>query len=439
MALFSRIAVDTSALKESRDFRLLTAGSIVTGIGSQAALVALPYQTYVETKSALLTGMLGLAELIPLIVASLYTGVLADRHDRRTLLVISQAILVIVAAALSAVALIGEPPVWALFVLAGLTAGGTSVERVSRTSIVPNTVRPGLLRSALSMTFGLYQLVMVIGPAIGGLLIAGFGIAAPYIVDGVSCLGMVFAALAMSPQPPHAATDFDGDPAPHEPALRSIREGLRFVRKSQALTASFVIDLAAMTFGMPRALFPVLSLTVFHAGASGTGFLLASVSAGATVAALTTGWLEHARWLGRIVIAAVGVWGAAIALAGLMSSIYPAMLFFAVAGAADSVSAVCRSTISQSVTPDHMRGRMSSVFMLVVAGGPRLGDAESGAVAAAFSPRFSVVSGGLACIASAALVAVALPGLARYDGDVAAPVSDEEVLEPLQAGVGGES
>ncbi|MFT4049554.1 MAG: MFS transporter [Solirubrobacterales bacterium] len=432
MSMLRRIAVDTSALKESRDFRLLTLGNVITGVGAQAALVALPYQTYVETRSALTTGMLGLAELIPLIVFSLYAGVLNDRHDRRKLLILVQLVLVSVAATLAIVATLEHPPIWLLFVLAGATAGAASLERVTRTAIVPNTVRPGLLRSALSITFGLYQLVMVVGPAIGGLLIAGFGIVTPYVVDAVSCLGMVGAALLMSPQPPHAR----GEAAPeHEPALKSIREGLRFVRKSQALMASFIIDLAAMTFGMPRALFPVLSLSVFHAGASGTGFLYAAVSLGATIAALTTGWLEHARWLGRIVIVAVAVWGAAIAAAGFMNTIYPALLFFAIAGAADSVSAVCRSTISQSVTPEHMRGRMSSVFMLVVAGGPRLGDAESGSVAAAFSPRVSVVSGGLLCIASAALVAVALPGLAAYDGDKAAPVGDDALPEPLESPV----
>jgi MFS family permease len=205
--------------------------------------------------------------------------------------------------------------------------------------------------------------------------------------------------------------------------MRSIRTGLSFVRRSRALVASFVIDLCAMTFGMPRALFPVLSLTVFHAGASGTGALLAAVSAGATVAALTTGWLEHARWLGRIVLMSVAVWGLAIAAAGLMTSIWPAAILFAVAGAADSVSAVCRSTISQSLTPDHMRGRMSSVFSLVVASGPRLGDVEAGTVASLSGPRFSVVSGGLACVASVGIVALLFPQLARYDGNVEAPVA----------------
>jgi MFS family permease len=435
MSKLSRVTVDTTALKESRDFRLLTAGTIFTGLGAQAALVALPYQTYVITKSAFLTGMLGAAELLPLVIASLYAGAFADRHDRRKLLMLAQSALVLVAAGLTVAALTGPPPVWILFVLAGATAGASSVERVTRTSIVPNTVPPHLLRSALSLTFGLVQLTMVLGPAIGGLLIAGFGIAAPYIVDGVSCLGMLAAAWAISPQPPFVAELAAGElPPQREPVGQSIRGGLSFVRKSQALVASFVIDLCAMTFGMPRALFAVLSVSVFHAGATGTGFLYASVSLGAVVAALTTGWLEHARWLGRIVLAAVAVWGAAIAAAGLMPTIIPAMILFAIAGAADSVSAVCRSTISQSVTPDHMRGRMSSVFMLVVASGPRLGDIESGTVASLTSPQFSVVSGGLACIASVGVVAFALPGLAAYDGDIAAPVT-EPPIEPITAAV----
>ena len=197
--------------------------------------------------------------------------------------------------------------------------------------------------------------------------------------------------------------------------MRSIRSGLAFVRRVRALLGSFVIDLSAMTFGMPRALFPVLAVSVYHAGAAGTGLLYAAVAVGSTVAALTTGWLLHARFLGRIVLAAVAAWGVFIALAGLVETLWPAAGLFALAGAADSVSAVCRSTISQTLTPDRMRGRMSSIFSLVVAGGPRLGDIESGTVAALTSPAFSVVSGGLVCLASVGVVAVAFPQLAAYD------------------------
>jgi MFS family permease len=222
----------------------------------------------------------------------------------------------------------------------------------------------------------------------------------------------------MAPQPPQVQVG--ADPVR---IRESIADGLRFVRGNQALMGSFAIDLLAMTFGMPRALFAVLSLTVYHAGAEGTGLLYAAVSAGATVAALTTGWLGHARRLGRIVIGAVVVWGLAIAAAGAMASLWPAVALLAVAGAADSVSAVCRSTINQTVTPDHMRGRMSSVFSLVVASGPRLGDVEAGSVASAVTPRFSVASGGLACVGAVAVVAVAFPELAAYDGDRARPIS----------------
>jgi hypothetical protein len=184
---------------------------------------------------------------------------------------------------------------------------------------------------------------------------------------------------------------------------------------------SFAIDLVAMTFGMPRALFAVLALTVYDAGATGTGLLYAAVSAGALVAALTTGWLEHARRLGRIVIAAVLVWGGAIAAAGLVRSLAPALALLAVAGAADSVSAVCRSTINQTVTPEALRGRMSSVFMLVVTSGPRLGDLEAGLVASVTSASLSVLTGGLACLVGVGVIVLAFPALAAYHGR-AAPV-----------------
>ncbi|MGD9694127.1 MAG: MFS transporter [Thermoleophilia bacterium] len=415
--LLRNLTPDLRPLRTSRDFRLLELGQLVTGLGSQAALVALPFQVYILTGSAFLTGMIGLAELGPLVATSLVAGALADRHDRRRLLMACQAALVACAAALTAAAIHGDPPLWTLFALAGATAAASALERVCRGAIVPNTVDRSLLPAALSLSFGLAQLTMVVGPAVGGVLIAAFGVEIAYALDAVSCLGMLVAAWAMSPQPPIGVRE-------REPVLRSIGNGLRFARRSDALIGSFVIDLAAMGFGMPRALFPVLAVSVFHAGASGAGILLASVSAGATVAALTTGWLGGARWLGRIVLVAVGVWGVAIAAAGLMTTLWPAALLFAVAGAADSVSAVCRTTITQSLTPDRMRGRMSSLFSLVVTSGPRLGDVESGSMAALTTPRLSVITGGLACVAAVVVLAVALPGLMAYDA-AAVPVLDD--------------
>jgi MFS family permease len=407
-----RIAVDISSLRESRDLRRLVAGNVVSGMGTQAALVALPFQIYEQTHSALLTGLLGAVELGPLIAMALLGGAIADRFDRRLVLLVDQIALVACAGVLAALAFSHHAPLPALYVLGGLLAGFGAIQNVTRSSIIPNLVAPAHLRSALALNFGLYQLTVVIGPAVGGVLIGALGVGAAYTIDAVSCLAMVVAVVAMSPQPP----------AHREAPIavgRSIVEGLRFVRGNQALVGSFAIDLMAMTFGMPRALFPVLAVSVYHAGAEGTGLLFASVSAGATIAALTTGWLEHARRLGLIVIWAVVVWGAAIALAGLAGSIAVAAVLLAIAGGADSVSAVCRTTINQTVTPDAMRGRMSSVFSLVVTSGPRLGDVESGVVAGIAGPRFSVTSGGLACVAGVGLIVLAFPELVRYDAEEA--------------------
>ena len=405
-----RIHADTTALRESKELRSLVLGNFISGMGTQASLVALPYQVYVQTKSPLLTGLLGAAELGPLIVMALLGGALADKLDRRRLLLIDQVALVLIAAALCGAALAGAPPVWMLYVLAGLLAGFGAVQNVARSAIVPNLVAPANLRSALAVNYGLYQLTMVIGPGLGGLLISAGGVQLAYGVDALSCAAMVWGVLAIRPQPPQRDE--------HEPDVgirRSIADGLRFVGRNRALLGSFAIDLNAMAFGMPRALFPVLAVSVFHAGASGTGLLFAAVSAGATVAALTTRWLEHVRRLGLIVIGAVTVWGLAIAVTALVSNIWIAAALLAVAGAADSVSAVCRNVINQSVTPDAMRGRMSSIYSLVVTSGPRIGDIESGAVASLTSARISMASGGLACMVGVALIVVLFPQLAAFD------------------------
>lgn len=408
-----RLAIDLTPLRASRELRLLVLGNFVTGLGAQATLVALPYQLYVQTRSPLLTGLLGLAELGPLVSMALLGGALADRMDRRRLLLIDQLALIVLSGLLCLVAFLGTPSVLVLYVLGGLLAGAAAVQNVSRSAIVPNLVEPALMPQALALVFGLYQLTMVIGPGVGGLLIAAAGVKGAYGVDALTSLAMVWSVIGLGPQLPQ------GTPDERLSIRRSIGDGLRFVRGSQALLGSFAIDLVAMAFGMPRALFPVLAVGVYHAGAAGTGVMFAAVSAGATVAALTTGWLEHVRRLGLVVIAAVLAWGLAVTGAGLMASLWPAAVLLAVAGAADSVSAVCRSIINQTVTPDAMRGRMSSVFSLVVTSGPRLGDIESGTVASLTSARFSMSSGGLACLAGVGVVCLAFPALVRYDREAA--------------------
>jgi MFS family permease len=403
-----RLLPDLTPFRHSRDLRLVVGGDFVSGMGAQAALVALPYQLYVQTHSALLVGLLGAVELGPLITMALIGGAIADRMDRRKLLALDQIGVFAAAAGLAVAASIGHPAVITLYVLGGLLAGFNALQSVAQSAIIPNLVDRERLAPALALNYGLSTLTQVLGPGLGGVLIGVFGVQAAYAINAAGCLAVVVTALAIAPQPPPAM------PA-GESVRRSIAEGLRYVRANRALMGSFGMDLVAMTFGMPRALFAVLSVSVYHTGAGGTGVLYAAVSAGATVAALLTGWIQHARRLGVVVIWAVTAWGAAVAAAGLMTSLWMAAALLALAGAADSVSAVCRATINQSVTPDHMRGRMSSVFSLVVTGGPRLGDIESGTVAGAFGPRFSVASGGLLCLVGVAVIALAFPALARYD------------------------
>jgi MFS family permease len=406
----ARLLPDLTPFRRSRDLRLVVSGELISNLGTQAALVALPYQLFLVTGSPLLVGLLGAVELGPLIGMSLFGGALADRMDRRRLLLLVQIGVAGSVGGLAAVSFAGHPALWTLYVLGGLLAGFNALQNTAYSAMIPNMVADrALLGPALATSYGLSSLTMVLGPGLGGILIAAVGPKGAYLVDVAACGVMTGFVLRIAPQPPPA------EAAAGESIPRSIGEGLRYVRGNRALLGSFAIDLVAMTFGMPRALFAVLSVRVYHSGASGTGLLYSAVAIGATVTAMLSGWIKHARRLGVICIWAVTAWGAAITVAGLMGSIWLAALLLAVAGGADSVSAVCRSTINQTVTPDAMRGRMSAVFGLVVTGGPRLGDIESGSVAGVSSARFSVVSGGLACLAGVALIALACPSLVRYD------------------------
>jgi MFS family permease len=438
LSFLRRIAVDVTPMRESREFRLIVLGEVVTGLGNQAALVALPFQIYVVSHSAALVGLLGAFELGPLIAVSLVGGAIADRVDRRPVLAAAQVGVLIVAAVLAAVTFTtGKPPVILLLILGGVLAGCSALDPVARSAILPGVLGPERVRSGLAFSYGTQQATGIVGPGLGGLLIAAWGVGGTYLIDAVSCAAMLGAALALGPQRPRGATE-------HPPVGKAIAEGLRFVVHNRARAGSFAIDLNAMAFGMPRALFAVLSLTVYHAGASGTGLLYAAIAAGGTLSVFTSGWVARANRLGRILIVAVLLWGLAILGAGLVRSIWPAVLLLGAAGWADGVSAVCRSTISQTVTPDHLRGRLSSVFGVVVSGGPRLGDIESGLMAGLVGALNSVVVGGAACVVGVAAVALAFPELVSYEVDAAMRESgmlpaDPVEVEPVAAPHGGPS
>lgn len=401
-----RLLVDVEPLRVSRQYRLLWSGQVVSNIGTQLTAVAVPLQAYDLTGSSLVVGLLGLAQLGPLLVFSLLGGSIADAFDRRRVLLVTQVLLAVTSAGLALNALHGHSKLWLLFLLSALAAGVSGIDMPTRSAVVPGLVPARQLPAALALQQIMWQVALVAGPALAGLIIARASISAAYWADVGTFVVATVAVLAMRPLRPAADHARVG--------LRSVAEGFRFLRGRRALQGTFVIDVNAMVFGMPRAVFPELAAKVFGGGATTVGFLYAAPGVGALLGALGSGWVGRVRRQGLAVLIAVGVWGACIAGFGVMPVLWAALLLLAVAGAADVVSAVFRNSILQLSVPDRLRGRLSAVHIAVVTGGPRLGDAESGTVAAVLGPRASVVSGGLACMAGVAVIARLLPELARW-------------------------
>jgi MFS family permease len=411
-----RIFIDVTPLRQSRDLRILLGGQLVSLLGNQLTLVAIPYQVYELTHSSLDVGLVSLAQLIPLLACSLYGGTVIDSTDRRRLLIRVEIVLALCSTGL-AINTDLSPRLWPLFVLPAIAAGLTGFDNPTRNAIVPRLVGAEHISTASAMVQVLNQVGIVVGPALGGLLLAGAGADFVYWFDAATFLVAIAAAWAISPQPPSEDAT--------RPGLRAVAEGFRYIRQRQGIQGAYLIDINAMVFGMPRALFPAMAITVFHGGATAVGFLYAAPGVGALIGALITGWVAHVRRQGLTVIVAVMVWGAAIVAFGLMRNLLLALLLLAVAGWADVISAVLRNTIIQLSVPDRLRGRLAAIQIGVVQGGPRLGDLEAGAVGNAFGNEFSVISGGLACIAGALLLAWGLPGFRRVEVSAATAAAAE--------------
>jgi MFS family permease len=406
------LLLDVGPLRADRDFRWLWSGQVVGGIGNQITRIVLPYQVYVLTGSTLAIAALTLFQLVPIRVVSLGAGSLADSLDRRRVILAAQAGQALCSAALVVLALQPNPPLAAIFVVALVAAGLTATEQPARSSAVPRLVPQERLPAAIALGQLNFQIASVVGPAIGGVLIATIGIAGAYAVDVVTFTASIVAALAIAPIPPLGNVT--------RPGLRAIREGLAFAGKRRVILATFVIDLDAMIFGMPQSLFPVLALDVFKVGPTGFGLLEAAPAVGALLGALLSGWVVRVRRLGWSVEVAVAIWGAAITAFGLATfsastvAFVLALVFLAIAGAADVLSAVFRSTIVQLATPDELRGRISSLYMMVVTSGPRLGDIEAAAVASVIGAQLSALSGGVLCLLGVAVIARLFPELAAH-------------------------
>jgi MFS family permease len=417
--MFRRLAIDVSPLRSSRDFRLLWLGELVSTTGSQIALVAVYVQVFALTDSVAAVGLVGLVQVIPLALAAVFGGPIIDTRDRRRLLIWSQWGQALSTGVLVAGALADRPPLAVVYAGAGLVAGFSGFSLSVRGSIIPNVLTKRELPAGLALNQAMFSTTLIVGPAIGGVVIDQLGLSVAYALDAVSFAAAIAAAIMLRPQIPKQSPTAEARGGSLAGGLAQITEGLRFLRGQRVLQSTFYVDLIAMIFGMPRALFPVLAVTQFGASSDSkgsiVGLLFSAVAVGALVGALTTGWVRHVQRHGLAVLWAVAAWGAGIVAFGFSGdSLVLAVCFLAVAGAADVVSAVFRGSILQNTVPDGLRGRMSAVHILVVVGGPRIGDVEAGLVAAAFTPVASVVIGGAACIIGVAVLALAVPEFVRY-------------------------
>lgn len=404
----ARVVVDVNPLRRYPDFRRLWAGQIVSGIGSQLTLVAVSFEAYHLSHSTLVVGMIGLAQLFPLLAGALWGGTLADAMDRRRVLVVTQVAMAAASGGLVVNAALPHPHVWALFCCTAAGAAFQGVDWPARRSALPMLVGEDDVTPAVALQTMVQQVSLVVGPALGGVLIASMGLSAVFAID-VATFGVAFAAAVLLPA---LVPSGGGTPM----GVRSMVEGFRHLRGERLLSASYLVDLSAMVFGMPRAVFPALGTGLFGGGAGVVGLLYAAPGAGALVGSFFTGWCTRVRHQGRAVAACVVVWGGTIGLVGVIPVLTVGLGLLAVAGAADVVSAVFRQSIQQRTVPDHLQGRLSGTFFAVVAGGPRLGDAEAGLAASVGGPEFAVWSGGLACVLGVAVLLWRAPDLWRDAG-----------------------
>ena len=399
--------LDIAPLRLDRDYRLLWSGQVVAGIGNQVTRLALPFQVWLLTQSTLAIAALTAVQLVPILVFVVGAGSIIDVVDKRRLLLITQAGLAVCSLAFLGLALMPAPPLIAIFVVAFVASTLGSFDQPARSSSIPRLVPAERLPAAIALNQLNFQAASVVGPAVGGVLIAVAGLPVAYAVDVLSLGASIFAVWRIAPLPPLGGA--------MRPGFAAIREGLQFALDRRVILATFAIDLDAMIFGMPTSLFPVLALEVFRVGPAGLGLLAAAPAIGAFLGALLSGWVSIVRRIGRAVVLAVVVWGLAITAFGLSTFFFPlALVFLAIAGAADVLSAVFRSTVVQLATPDELRGRVTALHILAVTSGPRIGDIEAAAVATVVGAQASVVSGGILCLVGAVAVTRLFPELRAH-------------------------
>jgi len=396
--------VDISPLRTSRGFRLLFASGLVTYLGSMITYVALPFQIAHLTGSYLAVGAIGLAELLPLIIFGLYGGALADTVDRRIMAIATEATMGVLVTVLLINALLPHPHIWVIYVVAMVLAAADGLQRPSIEAMVPRVVAHDQMAAASALTSIRWTLGTVLGPAIGGILISAFGVWSAYAIDVVTFVISVVILLRLPSI--RAAAEASA-------SLRHVIQGLKYAASRRDLLGTYAVDLIAMIFAFPYALFPFLAIELGAPWA--LGLLYSAGAVGALVVTATSGWTKSVHRHGRAVCIAAVAWGVGIALAGLTTNIWVVLVFLAFAGGADMISAIFRGAMWNQTIPDEVRGRMAGIEMLSYSIGPLLGQVRSSTAASLLSLRGSFISGGVMCVAGVGIAAACLPALWKYD------------------------
>jgi MFS family permease len=400
-----RIRLDISPLRTSRDFRWLFASGLITFIGSMITYVALPFQIKELTGSYIAVGLIAAVELVPMIIFGLYGGALADFVDRKRMVWVTEAGRTVLSLGLLLNALSPNPRIWVIYVISALFAAVDALQRPSMQALIPRIVRHDQLPAASALSSVRWQVGAIVGPAIGGLIIAGGGVASAYAVDVASFL--ISLALLAQLRPVPALPDAN------KPSLAGIVEGLKYAASRQDLMGTYIVDLVAMLFAFPTALYPFWADKV--GGPSSLGLLYSAGTVGALLATITSGWVSRYRYHGRAIIIAAIFWGVGIALAGVVDNLAWVLFFLAVAGGADMISGLMRTTIWNQTIPDELRGRLAGIEMLSYLIGPLGGQMRAGFMASWMGLRIAIVGGGVLCIAGVAAVASVFPKFRNYD------------------------
>ena len=392
----------------SRDYRLLWFGSFISQAGSQMHVVAVSWQVYQLTRNPLALGGIGVARIVPLVLLALGSGVLADALDRRKLMLFSQIAMMLCSAALAFASSLGIVTIWWIYIVTALSSAASTLGMPARQAIVPSLVPREHLSSALSLNIISWQAATILGPTLGGLIIAGLGVASVYWIDVLSFFAVIAALLLMR------VGAVVGERRPVN--LRAALEGFAFVRSNTLIWSTMLLDFLATFLGSATVLLPLFATDVLKVSSVGVGLLYAAPSVGSVLASAVLSVWGQLRRQGPTLFVAVALYGVCTAIFGLSTSFWLSLLMLAGVGASDTVSMVVRQTIRQLTTPDEMRGRMTAVGMLFFAGGPQLGEIEAGVAARLLGGPLSVAAGGLACVLMVGMLSALTPKLRSYDG-----------------------